>query len=132
MCVCDCSCLWTRITFTHLTIMDDNDHFVLPINVGNECQILMHNNDQLRRCQTAAYDQWIRPSMQFDFSYLVEHHPHEHRHNRLSNRDSCCYRWSLLDCLAECVQEYCPRASTFDMRYEDDVFDNVLSHFVFK
>ena len=109
----------------------NNNDFILPINVGHECQILMNNNDELRRCQHDAYIAWIRP-WQLELQNNYHHFNHHHHHyyyqqqkqqsnkfespEQLNGKHPCCYRWALLDCLTDSVQKYCPMANTFDSR----------------
>ncbi|KAH9494282.1 hypothetical protein DERF_014976 [Dermatophagoides farinae] len=106
---------------------DNNDDFILPINVGHECQILLNNNDELRRCQHDAYLTWIRSwqlellKKQNNYHHQQQQQQHQHQSKfegpeQLNGKNPCCYRWALLDCLTDSVQKYCPMANTFDSR----------------
>ena len=94
--------------------MDESNNLfqMFPIiTVSTECQILMQNNDEQRRCQLDAFDVWIRPwqsvpQTRLTATGLVN----------LPTKNNCCYRWFLLDCLTESVQNNCPNAANFDLR----------------
>lgn len=81
---------------------------LMPITVPSECQTLIQNNDQLQRCQIDAFDTWVRPWQIVPRGHLV---PTGNEH--LPPKITCCYRWSLLDCVTKSVNDYC---DSFDLR----------------
>ena len=98
--------------------VEEGSFMLMPINVGHECQMLMHNNDQLKICQLEAFNYWIR-----SWNENINTQSSSERGNyevKLPIKYNCCYRWSLLDCLTESVQDFCPDADTFDLRQVSD------------
>lgn len=102
---------------------------LMPITVPTGCQLLLANTDQLRRCQLNAFDRWVRSTVPRSFGPLAQGPEAVNwASSNLPLRNSCCYRWSLLDCLAEAVQDYCTDAEAFDLRYVDDLGDERLKN----
>lgn len=91
---------------------------LMPITVPTGCQLLLANTDQLRRCQLDAFDRWVRSTVPRSYGPLAQGPEAVNwASSNLPQKNSCCYRWALLDCLAEGVQDYCTDAEAFDLRY---------------
>lgn len=94
---------------------------LMPITVPSGCQLLLANTDQLGRCQLDAFERWVRSTVPRSaanhYGPLLEGSEAVNwATSNLPLKNSCCYRWSLLDCLAEGVQKYCTDAEAFDWR----------------
>lgn len=108
--------------------MNEEDSVILPIHVGHECEILMANSGDLQHCQLEAFNSWIR-QWRYYSNPVGQLSPQMTTISTtpvtLSTKNTCCYRWALLDCLTDSVQNDCPYAATFDLRY---VFRVLMYH----
>lgn len=89
--------------------------FLLPISIGRECDILVHNSAQLRECQRRAFDTWLRVWTEGQGDNTA----HEDGRAAMLSTDTknvCCYRWALVDCLTHSARSLCGRSANFDLR----------------
>lgn len=85
---------------------------LLPITIGHECEIVLMNNrggHWLQQCLSQAYYDWVQP----EHDRHRNDASHSHSGDGMPERNTCCYQWTVLQCVTDAVADSCGHLSEF-------------------